>query len=223
MKWLDWKNDVIISGIRITILEDLGVTRQLATALGNTATFKNARKTQVNKSKRIHATKAAISMKDRRMWRKVEGNVQIGKVRNTIIAEHTTKNDQERSFKTQFLPKNRIKASTGPFCIVEYDDFNWRHGGTVRKRERESCSVLPEPELQRDSIECPIGCLSDEIGSEYKGKAYMTAEGYVCQRWDVNYPNYIDHSPDADDRSHNFCRNPNNDPRGPWVEFIYFS
>ena len=111
----DCENENIISGIRITILEDLGVTHQSAIALGNTAIFQNARNTQVNESKRTYATRAAISTRDRPMSRKVDENVQIGKICNTINAERSTKNDQEWSFESEFLPKNRNKASKRAF------------------------------------------------------------------------------------------------------------
>lgn len=39
-------------------------------------------------------------------------------------------------------------------------------------------------------------------------------QGYSCQRWDTDYP----HHPRAFplDRNNNFCRNPDNDPKGPW-------
>ena len=48
----------------------------------------------------------------------------------------------------------------------------------------------------------------------------MTVQiGYVCQRWDMNYPTRTgqnDALPQINDRDHNFCRNPDNDPNGPW-------
>ena len=48
----------------------------------------------------------------------------------------------------------------------------------------------------------------------YKGMVSKTLRGYACQRWDTNRPGKPNYTPDK--TNHNFCRNPNNDPNGPW-------
>ena len=61
-----------------------------------------------------------------------------------------------------------------------------------------------------------------EYGSEYRGTHNRTKTGKLCQRWDRQSPNphsYTDVSKFPDDNlfdAADFCRNPDNDPDGPW-------
>ena len=55
----------------------------------------------------------------------------------------------------------------------------------------------------------------DPNGEKYKGTENKTKSGRTCQRWDENTPHVPNHRPKHDKR-HNFCRNPDGDPRGPW-------
>lgn len=41
-----------------------------------------------------------------------------------------------------------------------------------------------------------------------------TVSGKTCQRWDASYPHKPKYFPNP--RNHNFCRNPDNDPKGLW-------
>merc|ERR1711962_713233 len=57
---------------------------------------------------------------------------------------------------------------------------------------------------------------------EYTGQLSKTKSGRKCQRWDARGP----HKPKRNNLSaldridHNFCRNPDNDPKGPWCHTI---
>ena len=41
-----------------------------------------------------------------------------------------------------------------------------------------------------------------------------TQRGYTCQNWQTNSPHIVKIKPKNAD--HNYCRNPDGDPRGPW-------
>uniref|UniRef100_X1YZB6 Kringle domain-containing protein n=1 Tax=Capitella teleta TaxID=283909 RepID=X1YZB6_CAPTE len=62
-------------------------------------------------------------------------------------------------------------------------------------------------------------------GKEYMGEKSFTVNGRVCQRWDMQTPHGHDGCVDVSefpagtltlDRAENFCRNPDNEPLGPW-------
>ena len=63
------------------------------------------------------------------------------------------------------------------------------------------------------------GCKTTAAGAEYSGTLSTTSSGRTCQKWDTGTPHSHDKFP-----SHfvggvfpaNFCRNPDNDSKGPW-------
>ncbi|CAH1786987.1 unnamed protein product, partial [Owenia fusiformis] len=72
---------------------------------------------------------------------------------------------------------------------------------------------------------CNVGfceCKTSSLGEQYRGQKTTTITGKTCQRWDQQYPHKHDRYNPAmfPDNSvaeaGNFCRNPDNSPRGPW-------
>ena len=65
-------------------------------------------------------------------------------------------------------------------------------------------------------------CKSSTTGREYSGVLSTTKADLTCQRWDAQTPHAHtmtdpNRFPDNDLASaSNYCRNPNNDPEGPW-------
>ena len=59
-------------------------------------------------------------------------------------------------------------------------------------------------------------CMTDDKGEKYRGFVDRTFDNKECQRWDVNHAKYKILSYFRQDRNHNFCRNPDGDPKGPW-------
>ena len=51
-----------------------------------------------------------------------------------------------------------------------------------------------------------------EPGSDYEGQESITASGRVCQSWDQQEP----HQHGKPSFSHNYCRNPDGEPKGVW-------
>ncbi|CAH1799471.1 unnamed protein product [Owenia fusiformis] len=66
-------------------------------------------------------------------------------------------------------------------------------------------------------------CKTATLGKAYQGKISSTRSGKTCQRWDSQSPhghgNNNDPSKFPDDNlkdANNYCRNPDNEPEGPW-------
>merc|ERR1719391_1598766 len=68
-----------------------------------------------------------------------------------------------------------------------------------------------------------IGCLNENSENinyaDYRGEASTTAEGNTCQRWTDQMPHQHENTPENKPEEglgeHNFCRNPDKEPR-PW-------
>ena len=66
--------------------------------------------------------------------------------------------------------------------------------------------------------------MKDPKGLNYRGTQSVTKDNRPCQRWDSDTPNENKMSDkftgDLDIyESQNFCRNPDNDPKGPWCYY----
>ncbi|XP_077090375.1 hepatocyte growth factor a isoform X1 [Siphateles boraxobius] len=80
------------------------------------------------------------------------------------------------------------------------------------KRERKpNCDLFEKKDYVR---ECIIGS-----GVNYKGRRSITKTGITCQSWNMSIPHEHNFKPARHkkfDLRQNFCRNPDNDPSGPW-------
>merc|ERR1712091_575491 len=67
-------------------------------------------------------------------------------------------------------------------------------------------------------------CFCTESGADYRGIVDTTTSGKSCQVWASQYPHEHSHLPEqfpehglgSSSFPHNYCRNPSNDPDGPW-------
>ena len=110
--------------------------------------------------------------------------------------------------------RNPSKDGAGPWCFVKKTVWRPRFQEKIVK---ESCAF----DVTDKFDDCDIGCLDDDIGANYNGTAFVSGMGYICQKWNANYPNVPNSR--YSDMDHNYCRNPDNDPNGPWCYIFSFS
>ena len=62
-------------------------------------------------------------------------------------------------------------------------------------------------------------CKVTQLGSEYRGTLSKTKSGYTCQAWSSQQPHQHSGTPQnypSAGLMNNYCRNPDNEPGGPW-------
>jgi len=108
--------------------------------------------------------------------------------------------------------RNPSKDGSGPWCFVKKTVWKPRF---QEKTVKEQCAL----DTTTKFADCDVGCIKDD--GAYDGDAFVSGMGYVCQKWNTNYPNMIDNR--FAHMNHNKCRNPDNDPNGPWCYIFSLS
>ncbi|XP_035683052.1 plasminogen-like [Branchiostoma floridae] len=64
---------------------------------------------------------------------------------------------------------------------------------------------------------CPVVCMGNSTGSDYRGNVSVTLSGRTCQRWDVAVPHEPYYKPEEyPELMENYCRNPDEYEPGIW-------
>uniref|UniRef100_I3NFV2 Plasminogen n=1 Tax=Ictidomys tridecemlineatus TaxID=43179 RepID=I3NFV2_ICTTR len=107
---------------------------------------------------------------------------------------------------TEFICRSFQYHSKEQQCVIMAE--NSKSSPVIRMRD----VVLFEKKIYLS--ECKTG-----NGKTYRGTVSKTKSGTVCQRWSANYPHKPNFFPEKFPREgleENYCRNPDNDEKGPW-------
>ncbi|CAG0883224.1 unnamed protein product [Darwinula stevensoni] len=120
----------------------------------------------------------------------------------------------------------------GPWCTVsdaESSEESWGYCDVrVCEMEKKETTCEMEGSCQPKPMECKL----TNVGDEYIGVMNVVANVEIgpkkCQSWlsqatdeDVTMPSLETFPDPAIDSGHNYCRNPNRDPNGPWCYTEY--
>merc|ERR1711971_623865 len=98
--------------------------------------------------------------------------------------------------------RNPDNDSGGLWCYTTDPDKRWEY-----------CAP---PICEDENTSVDIGCVDEDdvLGKNYTGGQRTTKSGRTCQHWCSTSPHY--HRQESPDLKDNFCRNPDNEPGGPW-------
>ncbi|KAK2148431.1 hypothetical protein LSH36_498g02008 [Paralvinella palmiformis] len=113
--------------------------------------------------------------------------------------------DQSITEAANFCRNPDKKPGSGPWCFTMDSDVVW-----------ESCGVP----FCNDKH-----CKPTHLGTTYKGTRSRTASGHICHQWNATVPyrhgfTAKDFPDDSLSDANNYCRNPDDDPDGPWCYTI---
>ena len=98
----------------------------------------------------------------------------------------------------------------GPWCLTTDPNVKWEYCDVP---------VCPPPATDNGG---DIICKLTGTGQTYRGTLNVTKDGLACQRWDTQHPHQHTRNNDVmfpDDTvsdAENYCRNPDDEPFGPW-------
>ncbi|CAG5079386.1 Oidioi.mRNA.OKI2018_I69.PAR.g9241.t1.cds [Oikopleura dioica] len=117
---------------------------------------------------------------------------------------HRPKHYPTQSGSSNFC-RNPDSDPNGPWCYTTDPNVVYAY-----------CNVPTCDESKSKERQNNVNCISDSRGTAYRGsQRFATKDGkfYLCQSWHAVEPQ---RSMFLMDEKHNYCRNPTNDPKGPW-------
>ncbi|XP_068109019.1 hepatocyte growth factor-like protein isoform X2 [Hyperolius riggenbachi] len=150
-----------------------------------------------------------------------------------ITAQRSPLNDYQRSKATELVHlnegnfKDEVKGDVNVCatrCSQLLDcrsfDYNLKtHSCRLLPWTQNSPNVILQRNINYDVYqkkdyvrECIVG-----NGVHYRGTASKTVKGKTCQQWRLKFPHEHRYSPNSKNAlDENYCRNPDDDPKGPW-------
>ncbi|XP_006868535.1 PREDICTED: plasminogen-like isoform X2 [Chrysochloris asiatica] len=116
--------------------------------------------------------------------------------------ECATKCEEETEFICRSFQYHRKEQQ----CVIMAE--NSKSSTVIRRRD----VVLFEKTMYLS--ECRTG-----NGKNYRGTMAKTRDGVLCQKWGAEFPHKPNYTPEkcpSEDLVENYCRNPDNDEKGPW-------
>ncbi|KAM8940332.1 prothrombin [Pelodytes ibericus] len=83
----------------------------------------------------------------------------------------------------------------------------------------QACNPGKQPKNRKARHDCVEGVCAAGTGKNYRGTISVTRSGLQCQYWSSKFPHLTRYNPVThpnESLSDNYCRNPDNSPKGPW-------
>ncbi|KAM9435218.1 plasminogen [Clarias gariepinus] len=119
-------------------------------------------------------------------------------------------------------------GDTAPWCFTTDPSMRWEYCridrcGSTSQPSRPEVPVITEERLPTQTAKDPIVSEATDCkignGADYRGPVSKTAAGVTCQAWSATTPHSTTFKPSSHPNKgldSNNCRNPDNDPNGPW-------